>query len=569
MGGRRLFSGGTVLPMTAGADEAEAVLVEDGRILAVGEAAALGDMAGAGAARIDLAGATLMPGLIDAHPHLLHFASLAIATCQLFDARDHADIINRIRNHCTILPPGMWALCSPIGEPHYFLRRSWRDLAEGVLPDRHVLDRAAPDRPVLIQAWAPVTPNIAVLNSAALHEAGISSDTPDKVCGVTIHKDAQGEPTGHLEGPVNNYYTDDPFWLSIMAKVGAPPDWLWEAGALAGLKAYNALGVTGGYESHAMEPAHIEAYRKIRGDGGLTVRIAATMDASDLTFDPTNVPDDNALFARLQLAKSWEEKADPLFRFNGITLSRGGPCWPGYLRQNKAYPGPDGVLTNGKAFLPHEVEYLVIRYCLAHDLRFNMVLGGDRDADELLQTLDALTSGMDTAALDWVVQHVLMLTDAQCRRIAEFGFHVTTSPGFVWGKGALYRERLGEAALENFVPARKLIDLGASVSFGSDWGPDNPFEQMQFAETQEFCGEGTCAHRHAHKITRKESLRAYTVNAARVMQWQDIGAIAPGFHADFAIVDRNPLVCAVEDLAGTKVLATVLGGAAVHDTGVM
>ncbi|MEX1155230.1 MAG: amidohydrolase, partial [Parvibaculum sp.] len=62
MGGRTLFSGGTILTMTG--KPADAVLVEDGRILAAGDAAALGDMAGAGAARVDLAGATLMPGLI-------------------------------------------------------------------------------------------------------------------------------------------------------------------------------------------------------------------------------------------------------------------------------------------------------------------------------------------------------------------------------------------------------------------------------------------------------------------------------------------------------------------------
>ena len=567
MSGRTLFSGGTVLTMTG--KPTDAVLVEDGRIVAAGDAATLSDRAGASAKRVDLAGATLMPGLVDAHPHLLHFSSLALGTCQLFDARDHEDIVTRIRNHCAILPPGMWALCSPVGEPHYFLRRSWRDLAEGVLPDRHVLDRAAPDRPVLIQASAPVTPNIAVLNSAALREAGITSETPDKVAGVTIVKDAAGEPTGHLEGPVNNYYTDDPFWLSIMAHVGAPPDWLWEAGALAGLAAYNALGVTAGYESHAMEPAHIEAYRKIRGDGALTMRIAATMDAADLAFDPTKVPDEASLLARLDLAKSWEEKRDPLFRFNGITLSRGGPCWPGYLRQNAPYPGPDGTLTSGKTFMPHEVEMLVVRYCLDHDLRFNMVLGGERDADEFLATMDALTKDIDAAQLDWVVQHVLMLTGDHCRRIAELGLAVTTSPGFVWGKGALYRERLGEAALANFVPARKLIDFGASVAFGSDWGPDNPFEQMQFAETQEFCNEGTCTHRHHHRITREESLKACTVNAARAMQWSDIGALAPGFHADMIVVDRDPSTCPVEDLADTKVLATFLGGEAVHDTGVM
>tara|TARA_R110000868_G_scaffold104450_2_gene287582 strand:- start:743 stop:2479 length:1737 start_codon:yes stop_codon:yes gene_type:complete len=571
---RTLIAGGPVLTMNPAQPTADAVLIEDGVLIAVGDAANLGDMAGADAKRIDLAGAVLMPGLIDSHPHLLHFASLTMATCQLFDARDHADIVARIKNHCMILPPDQWAICSPVGEPHYFIRRGWRDLAEGVLPDRYVLDRAAPDRPVIIQAWAPVTPNIAVLNSAALRAVGISSDTPDQVGGVRIVKDKHGEPTGHLEGPVNNYYSDDPFWLSILGHIGAPPDWLWEAGALNGLAAYNALGVTGGYESHAMEPAHIEAYRKICGDGRLTMRIAATMDATDLTFDPTKPTDEATVLARLALAKSWENRSDTHFRFNGITLARGGPCWPGYLRQHKAYPAPDGTMTNGKAFVPREIELIVLRYCLEHDLRFNMVLGGDKDADELLQSLAETTGGMDTAALDWVVQHVLMLTAAQCKRIAEFGFHVTTSPGFVWGKGALYRERLGAAALDDFVPARRLMELGANLAFGSDWGPDNPFEQMQMAETQEFCVRGACSHTPAehrahHQVTRMQALNAYTRNAARVMQWEGIGAIKAGYAADLIVVDGNPLTCPVEKLSELQVQLTLLGGKPVFDRGVI
>ena len=344
-----------------------------------------------------------------------------------------------------------------------------------------------------------------------------------------------------------------------MAHVGAPPDWLWEAGALAGLAAYNALGVTAGYESHAMEPAHIEAYRKIRGDGALTMRIAATMDAADLAFDPTKVPDEASLLARLDLAKSWEEKRDPLFRFNGITLSRGGPCWPGYLRQNAPYPGPDGTLTSGKTFMPHEVEMLVVRYCLDHDLRFNMVLGGERDADEFLATMDALTKDIDAAQLDWVVQHVLMLTGDHCRRIAELGLAVTTSPGFVWGKGALYHVAASGSARRrspiSCPPASSSTSAPASPSAPTG-ARTIPSSSMQFAETQEFCNEGTCTHRHHHRITREESLKACTVNAARAMQWSDIGALAPGFHADMIVVDRDPSTCPVEDLADTKVLAT-------------
>src|SRR4029453_6434428 len=106
---------------------------------------------------------------------------------------------------------GTWIRTTPVGEPHYFIRRSWRDLAEGYLPDRHVLDRATTAHPVLLAAWAPVTPNVCALNSAGLRALGIDHETPDRVENVTIEKDARGAPTGILAGSVNNYYTNDPF----------------------------------------------------------------------------------------------------------------------------------------------------------------------------------------------------------------------------------------------------------------------------------------------------------------------------------------------------------------------
>ena len=65
--------------------------------------------------------------------------------------------------------PGEWIMTTPVGEPHFFVTRSWRDLAEGRLPDRHVLDRASREHPVMIQAWAPVTPNVMRLQQ---HGAG-------------------------------------------------------------------------------------------------------------------------------------------------------------------------------------------------------------------------------------------------------------------------------------------------------------------------------------------------------------------------------------------------------------
>src|SRR4029077_4486312 len=103
------------------------------------------------------------------------------------------------------------------------LRRSWRDLAEGRLPDRHVLDRATTDHPVFIQAWAPVTPNVCAFNTAALARLGIDRTTPDRVDHVWIEKDASGEPTGILRGAGHKYYTNDAFMKSLLRAVARPP----------------------------------------------------------------------------------------------------------------------------------------------------------------------------------------------------------------------------------------------------------------------------------------------------------------------------------------------------------
>ena len=110
-------------------------------------------------------------------------------------------------------------MTTPVGEAHYFIRRSWRDLREGRLPTREVLDRATGEHPVMIQAWAPTTPNVLALNSAGLERLGITAELPDRIGRVTIEKGAGGEPTGVLSGAVNNYYSNEPFTEELMGKL--------------------------------------------------------------------------------------------------------------------------------------------------------------------------------------------------------------------------------------------------------------------------------------------------------------------------------------------------------------
>ena len=120
------------------------MVVRDGRVVATGSDADMREIAGAGARFVDLGGATVLPGFVDTHPHLFHFAVLEYPLVKLWDAASHDDIVSRIRERASTTPAGEWIMATPIGEPHYFIRRSWRDLAERVLPDRQVLDRAAP-----------------------------------------------------------------------------------------------------------------------------------------------------------------------------------------------------------------------------------------------------------------------------------------------------------------------------------------------------------------------------------------------------------------------------------------
>jgi len=557
---RTLVSGGPVLVLDGKTAPREAMVIDRGRIVGVGSKDEMTSLAGRAAAHLDLGGATAMPGLVNGHPHMLHFGALTAPLVDLFDAASHEEIVSRIRARAQSTPPGEWIVCTPVGEPHYFIRRSYLDLPEKRLPDRHVLDRATRAHPVMIQAWAPKTPNACAFNSMGLGRVGVARITPPRVCDVTVEKDDDGLPTGILRGPVNNYYSDDPFWLQILARLPQPTDMLWEVGAWEGMRMMNRLGVTAGYEAHVMDLAHIRAFQKVRDEGGATCRISCALEISNGAFNPYSDPSRADVLAQCELGKSIADLEDDWVRVEGVTLVRGGPCWPGYLRMHEPYKDPFGRPTRGKTFLPREYEELVIDYCGTHDLRMNMVLGGYRDHDDFFASLAPYVEKHRIRERRWVAQHSILISEDHCRRYADLAFDMTTSVGFAWGKGDVYAERMGREVWPDLIPLGRMIDAGLNVSCGTDWGPLSIFEQIALAETHEFCGSG---HRNllpGHAVTREQSLLTWTRNGARLMQWEGIGSLLPGYHADFIVVDRNPLTCPVEDLPGTRVLRTIVGG---------
>jgi predicted amidohydrolase YtcJ len=561
-----LYLGGRILPCDGVTPAAEALVVRDGRVAGVGPRGAMAELAGRGAEEVELRGATVLPGFVDTHPHLLHFGAFAEPLVDIADARSHDDIVERIRRRAAITPPGEWIMTTPVGEPHYFIRRSWRDLAEGRLPDRHVLDRATSAHPVFIQAWAPVIPNVCAFNTAALARLRIGRDTPDQVEHVWIDKDGRGDPTGILRGAVNNYYTSDAFMNDLLRQVPMlQPDAVLP-GTMRAMAAYNRLGVTTVYEGHAMGRAEIGAWRMLREQDALTLRVLTALEAEPYGL-PWTHPLSMAEFRdNLEAALAMEETTDDCLRHRGVTLSRGGPCWPGFLRMWEPYRGPWGEHTTGVEFVAPEKEQLALDFCAERRLRLNFIGAGYRDHDEFLDRAEAVAMRMPVADRGWILQHVFFLTERNARRYAELGMRVTTSMSFSWGKGDMFVERVGEHVLPDLIPLRRMLDAGLVVGCGTDWGPKNVFEHIALAETHAFAGSGRRNDGPAQRVTRAEALRMWTRDAARAIGWDGVGTLVPGSHADLIVVDRDPLSCPVEDLPATRVLRTVLGGRSVWDS---
>lgn len=565
--GKTLVTGGRVLVMDGITKPCEALVIEDGRVSAVGSESDMRGLVGTSARTIDVGGATVMPGLVDTHPHVLHFTARLRASVDITDAVDHADILRRIRAKAARTPPGEWIVTTPVGEPHFFIRRSYRDLPERRLPDRHILDQATTDHPVFIQAWGPTTPNICAFNSKGLETIGVNDFLPDRIADVWAVKDDDGKLTGIFHGSVANYYNIDPYWTQILSKLPSPASWELHDSTISGIAEINRQGVTAIYEPHNMTPGHVDAYIKLRKENALTARVVLALEAEGYAYPPHWPYSMEKFQERLELGLSLLRKDDDFLRITGVTFSPATPCGSGMVRMHDPYRGPFGSLTRGVTFLSREKQRSFICFCAEHSIRANFCTYGYRDHDEILDDLEDVAERYGIADRQWLIQHALVITQLQAERYARLGCNLTTSMAFSWGKGDLWGERVGKHVWKDQVPLKRLLRAGLVVGAGSDWGPKNPWEQMQLAETHEFAGSGYRNNTLDHVVTREEALLMWTRDAGRAIGWNDIGTLAPGSHADLIVVDQDPLACRLEDLPQTNVLLTMLGGRTVHDAG--
>ncbi|HYH11107.1 MAG TPA: amidohydrolase family protein, partial [Thermomicrobiales bacterium] len=238
---------GNVRTCADGVRGVEAVAIRGERILAVGNIEEVRAAAGPDAELIDLDGATVIPGLIDPHNHLLATGQV-LGEISLYDVRSIGELQARVREAVDDASPRSW-----------LLGRGWDEtlLREERMPSRHDLDVVAPHNPVVLErVW-----NKLVVNTAALRALGIDQNTPDPPKDMNyaggFDREEDGYPTGIFRDRAKDL---------VRLAMPQPSESDLVRAIARGSRAYNSLGVTSIIDPGLL-PHQIDAFHRAADAG--------------------------------------------------------------------------------------------------------------------------------------------------------------------------------------------------------------------------------------------------------------------------------------------------------------
>lgn len=526
-----LLTNATVRTVDARNTVAEAVLIRNGAFAAVGSEMEVRRCATPDAEIVDLGGATVVPGFIDAHNHL-SIAAFApdCVDCATPPMSTLAEVLSAIEAHCKTAPAGQWVRAMGFNMSYVREQRN---------PTRYELDEVAPNNPVfLIDASC----HAGFVNSAALSRVGIDAHSPDPA-GGEIERDKTGEPTGVLmESAANILHSTS--WNAY-----AERDWDRSVELLhARMKDYLATGIT--FVGDAMVTAKAaELYRRADAQGKLPFGVQM-LHAADHFFDTHDL-----------------RRSDIIDRIKEPGSDRliGGSM---KIFVDRAYPSPaldkvhNGCCSHvGIAFYPKaEVGRLAAR---AAELGISTAIHGMGNCavDTVMDAYENSRRGRSTDAV-LRLEHAFIADPKQAPRMADLGIDLVANPGlaYLWGEVFSFWRGDDQPQLR-VLPVRSMLDAGVRVSLASDHpcGSFSPAEIIWTAVTRKsYRGMSVDA---TEAITPEEALRLYTINAAHTSNRADqLGSIEVGKVANLVVLDRDIVTCAHEDIRHARVEMTYVDG---------
>jgi predicted amidohydrolase YtcJ len=517
-----IFHGGHLWTGLHGRTDATALAVKGDRITAVGDDHDVVNLRGPDTRVIDLAGGTLLPGLVDAHAHIWKIGHLLTTLLDVRGAASLADLLARVRRHADRLQAGAWLYGRGYNEARF---------AEGRGPTRHDLDAVVADRPVVLMRTCA---HIIACNSRALELAGITNDTPAPA-GGEILRGPGGEPTGVLSERAMGL---------VLQRLPAPTPDDYATMITAALAHQLSRGITSTNDA-GVTPELLDTYRRLDDEGRLPARV--NVMALRLVDGVGVVP----LPPRRRVSDRLRIDTVKFFADGGLSGATAALSVP------YRHAGTRGVLRMQE----QEFQSLARE---AHDAGWRIATHaiGDVAIEQVLRVYAAL----GTSPIRHRIEHFGLPTDDQLARAARRGVIAVPQTIFIHALGRNFRQYLPEALLSRAYPLRAMLDAGITVALSSD-APvvenDSPMAGLEAALTRKDAEGHVIAGDQA--ISLDEALDAYTHGGATASGDEDRrGRLEAGLQADLTVLSGNICRTPPEALTSLAVTQTWVGGRLVY-----
>jgi len=480
--------------------------------------------------KLDAGGKTLIPGLIDAHGHVMGFG-LSLITLDLSDTKSLAEAQAKIRAYAQENTGRKWIIGTGWNQETWGLGR---------FPTAAELDAAVGDIPVWLER---VDGHAGWANSAAIRAAGVSATTKAPAGGRI--EMAAGKPAG--------VFVDKAMDL-IQKVVPAPAPKDRDNALEKAQRALLAVGITG-IADMGTSIEDWQAFRRSADRGALRVRImsyAYGLDNMVLIAGPEPTP--------------W--LYDDHLRMGGIKL-----LLDGALGSRGAWLKADYSDAPGQRGLPM-IPSTQLRNIMSRAAMDNFQVAvhaiGDAANGEIL---DAIQEMSDTYSGDrrWRVEHAQIVDPADLPRFARYGTIASMQPVHETSDWRMATVRLGEARLKGAYAWKAMLDNKVPLAFGSDVPVEspNPFPGIAAAMSrQDARGEPAGGWMPEQKVSFEAALDGFTRQAAFAgFAEKKFGSLVPGQRADFLLIDRNIETASPTDIRGTQVLETWINGKRVYVKG--
>lgn len=544
-----VLTNGRICTMDRKRPNASAMAVISGRIVAVGDASAAGPLIGPDTRIVDLKGATVTPGIVDVHAHLMMGGQAELFELRVNPTSNFKTLIERIKDAAARTPEGGWIIGGQWGSDLLPKLNTAEALA--------ALDAVTGGRPVMLR---DDTYHNRWINSEAMRRAGVSGANQDPDKGSIGRDPATGQPTGIMIESAAGIVE------RAIAQAGHFTEEMDRAAMARSISTLNSFGVTAVLDAAAMQPI-MAALKGLDDRGELTAWALSAMPAFEPSF-MFGIAGDELIALRDQYRSAHARPNYVKVFLDGVPGARTAAFHEPYLKDPVL-----GCCFRGSTIVtvPDLVRW--VGKCEKLGLGVKIHCAGDAAVSQALDAIDVVRSFNGPTGIIHHIAHASYIAPQDIPRFAELGVAADLSP-FLWYPTSFlegHKQTMGEARALRFWPNQDLIAAGALLAGGSDWpvmpNPD-PWNGMEGLVTRknpsgEFPGEALWPEQAIDIAT---ALEIFTINSARAIGMADtVGSLEVGKSADFIVLDRNVLEAPADEIADTKVSATWFEGKVVHE----